>query len=299
MLKIACVGIAVLDRLYFLPGLPKEGGKYEAQLYQECGGGPAATAAVTIARLGAEVDFIGRVGDDAVGQTLLADWGVNTAWCRRVQHAQSTHSTILVDNQGERLIVNYPSKDLPVEAEWLSAVDFSQYDLVLADVRWQQGASYAFTQAKRAGVPTLLDGDVTPQDITSLVALSDHAVFSSPGLARFAATQNADAGLAFAADITSGQVYVTQGSDGIKWREDDHLCHISAFKTDVVDTTGAGDVFHGALALALAEGQAARDAIRFASAVAALKCTQAGGRAGIPDRVQTAEFLSRYESFCP
>lgn len=298
MLKIACVGIAVLDRLYFLPGLPKEGGKYEAQRYQECGGGPAATAAVTIARLGAQVDFIGRVGDDVAGETLLAElahWGVNTALCRKVEHAQSTHSTIMVDAHGERLIVNYPSKDLPVDADWLTAVDFSQYDLVLADVRWQQGARYAFEQAKRAGVTTLLDGDVTPQDITALVALSDHAVFSSPGLARFSATQDADAGLAMAARITDGQVYVTQGSDGIKWREDDHLCHISAFKTDVVDTTGAGDVFHGALALALAEGQATREAIRFASAVAALKCTQPGGRDGIPDRAQTAAFLSRYE----
>lgn len=298
MLKIACVGIAVLDRLYFLPRIPKEGGKFEAQRYQECGGGPAATAAVTIARLGATVDFIGRVGDDAAGITLiteLAGWGVNTQFCRQVEHAQSTHSTILVDDEGERLIVNYPSKDLPVEADWLSAVDFSRYDIILADVRWQQGAQYAFSQAKHAGVPTLLDGDVTPQDISTLVTLSDHAVFSTPGLARFSSTRHADDGLAFAAGVTHGRVYVTQGSDGIKWREDDHLCHIPAFKTDVMDTTGAGDVFHGALALALAEGQATREAIRFASAVAALKCTQPGGRAGIPDRAQTNAFLSQYK----
>lgn len=298
MLRIACVGIAVLDRLYYLPHIPKEGGKYEAQRYQECGGGPAATAAVTIARLGAEVDFIGRVGNDAAGETLtgeLQHWGVNTQFCRKINNAQSTHSTILVDEEGERLIVNYPSKDLPDDADWLAKIDFSQYDLVLADVRWQQGAHYAFNQAKRAGVPTLLDGDVTSQDITSLVTLSDHAVFSAPGLARFAAMSNVDEGLAFAAEITRGRVYVTQGSDGIKWREGDHLCHISAFKTEVVDTTGAGDVFHGALALALAEGLMEYEAIRFASAVAALKCTQSGGRAGIPDRAQTLAFLSQYK----
>ncbi|WP_343553269.1 sugar kinase [Pantoea sp.] len=298
MIKIACVGIAVLDRLYFLPRLPNEGGKYEAQRYQECGGGPAATAAVTIARLGAQVDFIGRVGDDAAGETLIAElqsWGVNTQFCRKVVNAESTHSTILVDEQGERMIVNYPSKDLPADADWLKAIDFTQYDLVLGDVRWHQGTHAAFSQAARAGVPTLLDGDVTTQDITDLVASSTHAVFSTPGLARFAATEFADAGLAFADAIAPGIVYVTQGSDGIKWREDDRLCHISAFKTDVVDTTGAGDVFHGALALALAEGQAKLDAIRFASAVAALKCTQPGGRAGIPDRQQTRTFLSQFE----
>lgn len=298
MIKIACVGIAVLDRLYFLSSIPQHSGKFEAQRYQECGGGPAATAAVAIAKLGGQVDFIGRVGDDAAGEALIAElksWGVNTAHCRQIRQAQTTHSSILVDEQGERLIVNYPSKDLPFEAHWLDAIDFSQYDLVLADVRWHEGARFAFEQAKRADVPTLLDGDITPQDIRDLVALSDHAVFSTPGLTRFADIADDEAGLQYAANFTRGKVYVTQGSDGIKWREDDCLCHISAFKTEVIDTTGAGDVFHGALALALAEQQETRAAIKFASAVAALKCTKPGGRAGIPDRAQTEAFLTQHE----
>lgn len=96
----------------------------------------------------------------------------------------SSQSAIMVDAKGERIIVNYPSPDLLPDADWLNDIDFSQWDVVLADVRWHDGAKQAFTLARQAGVMTVLDGDITPQDISELVALSDHAAFSEPGLAR-------------------------------------------------------------------------------------------------------------------
>lgn len=297
MTRIACVGITVQDRIYSLNELPEEGGKYQAHHYIEAGGGPAATAAVAIARSGIDVDFIGRVGDDDCGNALLAelrDQGVNTALCRRYPDARSSQSAILVDRRGERMIINYPSPDLEADAGWLDAVDFRRYDLVLADVRWHEGALAAFTLARAAGVTTLLDADTTPQDITPLVALADHAVFSTPGLKRMTGQQDVIAGLRLAASRTRGKVYVTRGSEGSDWMEGERLCHQPAFSVKVVDTTGAGDVFHGALAVALAQNMATAPAIRFASAVAAIKCTQPGGRAGIPCRDQTESFLSLY-----
>ncbi|ORJ50457.1 ribokinase [Kluyvera intermedia] len=297
MTRIACVGIAVQDRIYSVNALPTGGGKYQSNQYQETGGGPAATAAVAIARLGAEVDFIGRVGDDNCGKTLIAElqqFGVNTQHCLQVPHARSSQSAILVDEHGERIIINYPSPDLPADADWLDAIDFSQYDMVLADVRWHDGTAKAFTLARAAGVPTLLDADVTPQDITSLVALADHAVFSAPGLKRMTGSENGEEGLNKAAAQTDGHVYVTQGAEGALWKEYDHFCHLPAFVVKTVDTTGAGDVFHGALALALAENMPTETAVQFASAVAAMKCTRPGGRAGIPEREQIASFLSLY-----
>ncbi len=127
MTRIACVGIAVQDRMYYVNALPNGGGKYQAEQYQETGGGPAATAAVAIAHLGVEVDFIGRVGDDSCGKTLLAELqrdGVNTRYCRQVPQARSSQSAILVDSYGERIIINYPSPDLPSDAEWLTALVF-------------------------------------------------------------------------------------------------------------------------------------------------------------------------------
>src|SRR5690606_41290397 len=133
MTRIVCVGITVLDRIWYLSDLPQEGGKYVANNYKEVGGGPAATAAVAAAKLGAQVDFIGRVGDDDTGNRLLAELeslGVNTRYTRVVKGARSSQSAVLVDAGGERIIANYPSPDLPTEAGWLRDIDFSQWDVV-------------------------------------------------------------------------------------------------------------------------------------------------------------------------
>ena len=297
MARIACVGITVLDRIWYLADLPKEGGKYVANNYTEVGGGPAATAAVAAAKLGADVDFIGRVGDDDTGSRLLAELeslGVNTRFTRIFKGARSSQSAVLVDASGERIIANYPSPDLPEEADWLQDIDFSQWDVVLADVRWHDGAKQALTLARQQGVTTILDADITPQNIADLVALSDHAAFSAPGLQRMTQIAEAESALKKAQKLTNGHVYVTQGKDGCYWLEKGALSHLPAFQIDVVDTTGAGDVFHGALAVGLAQNQPAQEAVRFASAVAALKCTRPGGRAGIPDCDQTRSFLSLF-----
>lgn len=297
MVRIACVGITVMDRIYYVEGLPTEGGKYVAKRYTEVGGGPAATAAVAAAKLGAQVDFIGRVGDDDTGNSLLAELeslGVNTSYTRRYTQAMSSQSAIMVDAKGERIIVNYPSPDLLPDADWLNDIDFSQWDVVLADVRWHDGAKQAFTLARQAGVMTVLDGDITPQDISELVALSDHAAFSEPGLARLTGMSEAIDALKKAQMLTNGHVYVTRGSEGCNWLEKAAVRHQPGFTVEVVDTTGAGDVFHGALAFGLASGYAIEEAVRFASGVAALKCTRPGGRAGIPDCEQTRSFLSLF-----
>jgi Sugar kinases, ribokinase family len=297
MIRVACVGITVMDRIYYVNDLPTEGGKYVAKNYTEVGGGPAATAAVAAAKLGARVDFIGRVGDDDTGNRLLAELeslGVNTRYTRRYTGAQSSQSAIMVDASGERIIVNYPSPDLLPDADWLNEIDFSQWDVVLADVRWHDGAKQAFTLARRAGVMTVLDGDVTPQDISELVALSDHAAFSKPGLERLTGMKETNAALKQAQTLTNGHVYVTCGGDGCNWIKNNVLQHQPGLTVDVVDTTGAGDVFHGALAFSLASKMPLEEAVRFASGVAALKCTRPGGRAGIPDCDQTRSFLSLF-----
>ncbi|EAQ6106393.1 TPA: sugar kinase [Salmonella enterica] len=297
MIRIACVGITVMDRIYYVEGLPTEGGKYVAKRYTEVGGGPAATAAVAAAKLGAQVDFIGRVGDDDTGNSLLAELeslGVNTRYTHRYTQAMSSQSAIMVDAKGERIIVNYPSPDLLPDADWLNDIDFSQWDVVLADVRWHDGAKQAFTLARQAGVMTVLDGDITPQDISELVALSDHAAFSEPGLARLTGMSETMDALKRSQTLTNGHVYVTRGSEGCNWLEKTTVRHQPGFTVEVVDTTGAGDVFHGALAFGLASGYAIEEAVRFASGVAALKCTRPGGRAGIPDCEQTRSFLSLF-----
>lgn len=291
MTTLACVGITVEDRLYYLDALPLGGGKYVAGDYQEAGGGPAAT------RLGAQVDFIGRVGQDACGASLcagLAAEGVSVRHCRRVAGAASGQSAIVVDRHGERMIINFPGRALAADAAWLAEIDFRRYDAVLADVRWPEGAQQAMTQARAAGIPTVLDADLTPQPIAPLLALADHAAFSWPALQRLAGDLPPEAALRRAATMTPGTVYVTLGREGCLWLEGAHCRHQPAFEVEVKDTTGAGDVFHGALAWAIARRATPAEAVRWASAAAALKCTQPGGRAGIADCDQLSAFLSHY-----
>ncbi|WP_375748605.1 PfkB family carbohydrate kinase [Vibrio sp. HN007] len=286
-MAIACLGITVLDRIQRVSQLPTAGGKYVATDYFEVGGGPAATASVAVAKMGKEVDFIGRVGGDSVADTMLSElsgYGVGVDNAVHISEASSAFSAVLVDDEGERMIINYQDKSLSRDIEPLKSVDFSTYETILCDVRWIEGAKYALEQAKKFGIPSVLDADICPDPIDELVELADHIAFSEPGLAKFSETEDPIEGLKIAQKRTKGKVYVTVGAKGCYWLEDNELMHQPGKVVDVVDTTGAGDVFHGALAVAVAEGMETRQAVIFSNTVAAIKCTQRGGREGIPDR---------------
>ncbi|WP_228481186.1 PfkB family carbohydrate kinase [Vibrio fluminensis] len=295
-MTIACLGITVLDRIQRVATLPTTGGKYVAKDYFEVGGGPAATAAVAVAKMGHQVDFIGRVGQDGVADTMLselASYGVNVNKAVHVAGASSAFSAVLVDDEGERMIINYQDQSLSRDPKQLETIDFSQYKTILTDVRWPEGAKYALEQAKKHNIPSVLDADLSPDPIDELVKLADHVAFSEPGLEKFTGSSDPIEGLKIAKKQTDGKVYVTVGSQGCYWLEGNEICHEPVIKVDVVDTTGAGDVFHGALAVAVAESKQSREAIVFSNLVAALKCTKRGGREGIPARSEVDQKLQK------
>lgn len=286
-MSIACLGITVLDRIQRVATLPTVGGKYVATDYYEVGGGPAATAAVAVAKLGHQVEFIGRVGNDSVATTMLAElssYDVNVENIVRIEGASSAFSAILVDDEGERMIINFQDPSLSRDPKALESLDFSKYTTILTDVRWPEGAKYALEQAKKFNIPSVLDADLSPDPIDELVELADHVAFSEPGLERFTGITDPIEGLKAAQQRTQGMVYVTVGSKGCYWIENGEIQHQAGLKVDVVDTTGAGDVFHGALAVAVAESMPTRESIVFSNTVAAVKCTKRGGREGIPSR---------------
>jgi sulfofructose kinase len=294
MVSIVCVGHCVMDYIFRVGKLPERGGKYSARDFLLAAGGPAATAAATAARLGAKTAFLGRVGDDGPGREILAElagYGVDVSQTRRVAGASSSLSAILVDPAGERVIVNYRDPGLPGDAAWITPDMVAGADVLLADVRWLEGAVRALTLAAGQGVPTVLDADVTDEDMAVAVGLAGHVVFSEPGLARFTGLTDPAAGLRRAAERTKGVPYVTLGGKGCLWLEGSALLAREAFPVAVADTTGAGDVFHGAFAVALARGLPAAPAAAFAGAAAALKCSRSGGWAGIPTLDEVLRFL--------
>ena len=295
MALIICTGIAVMDQIFSVVELPSAAGKYFAESLLEVGGGPAASAAVTAARLDSSSAFWGRVGNDAMGTRILNDLmaeGVDVSAARQIDGGHSTLSTVLVDHHGERMIVSYSDSKLDPDPDHLPLDRLAAADVVLADVRWPQGAAAVLRRTRELGLPAVLDADQGPdQDIGELVALASHVVFSEPALRSFTGVSDLADGLHQAAAQTSAWLCVTAGVQGCYFLEDGELCHQPAFTVEVVDTLGAGDVFHGALAVALAEGQTRPAAVRFASATAALKCTRFGGRAGIPSRAEVMALL--------
>ena len=297
MPTVLCVGMAVLDRIFTVPALPAGPTKLYATALHETGGGPASTAAATVVRLGGRARLFARVGADAVGDAIvagLAREGVDVGGLRRLPGARSAWSAIAVDPSGERTILNFPGAGLDGEAPWITATDLAGVGAVLVDMGWPAGAAQALTLARHYGVPSVLDADLGPAAAASgLFGLADHVVFSAAGLTHHAATLDPAEGLRrMRTDAPDALLAVTLGAAGLAWLEHGRVRTLAAPAVQAVDTLGAGDVFHGAYALALAEGVPVPGMIRFANAAAALKCTRPGGRAGIPSRAEVDTLLS-------
>lgn len=283
--RVICLGLSALDQVWRVPEFFSGGSqKIRALEYATMGGGMAATAAVTVARLGGIAAFWGRGGDDAAGREMskaLSQQGVDVSQFRLFPDGQSSVSGILVDAGGERQIVNFRGQ-FPEQADWLSLDDVKVASAVLADPRWLTGAVALFKTARANAIPTVLDADVADTEVfETLLPLTDHAIFSEPALSGFAGSAD-DGALGKVAQYGCAVAAVTRGANGVSWLADDVRRHQPAYPVNAIDTTGAGDVFHGAYALAIGTRLDADDAMSFAAAAAALKCTRPGGRTGIP-----------------
>lgn len=290
MARVVCVGIGVLDQVWELPALPAAPGKYIASGLRVVGGGMAANAAVAIAALGGQAAWCGRLGADEAGAAVLAALrrhGVDTRGVTVAENARSPTSAVLLDGEGERILAVFPGADLPEDAPIPSDV-LEGAGAVLADPRWVGGAERLFALAARRGLPRVFDADIAPPAVLHRLARqAEHVIFSERGLVAFCGHSDAQAGLAEAAATLPGQVAVTLGARGSLWWREGRAVPLGAPIVQARDTTGCGDVFHGAYALALAEGLTVQDAARLATAAAALKAARGSGWDSMPDRAAT------------
>jgi sulfofructose kinase len=297
MTRLLCIGHCALDAIYRVPAIPTTPTKVFASQYIESGGGMAANASVAAKRLGGEVHYWGRVGDDSVGARILAQLaaeGVVVEMVRRIGGCQSPTAAILIAEDGERLVCIYNDAALDADPAWLPLSSVRDFDIVLADVRWPEGAARVLDAARAAGIPTVFDGDVGPADALSDLSLRcDYAIYSAPGLALSSGTTAPGEGLRRVQRRAHGIVGVTLGAEGLLWIEAGRERRERAPRVAVIDTLAAGDVFHGAFALAIGEGSDVAAAARFANAAAALKCTRFGGRLGAPTRNEVNGFLRK------
>ena len=300
MASVLCVGHAVQDYVFALAQLPAASGKYRASAMQLSGGGPAATAAVAIARLGGTSYLAARVGGDPTATEIVSElerYGVHCDFVRQFPGNISSVSAVMVDERGERLIVNYLDAGLPAAADWLPEPRSLGAAAVLADSRWGEGALAALQRARHSGLPAVLDADVPVPRIDGLLRAATHVAFSADALTQYCGDSDPVRALQKVAPQIDGWSCVTVGAEGVyalagAVHDGAAVEHFPAFRVPVVDTSGAGDVWHGAFALALAEGRDVRAAVRFASAAAALKVQRFGGRAGVPMRDELDQFLA-------
>jgi len=293
--RLIALGAVCASTIYRIDAIPPLPAKVLAREGCRLVDGMAISAACAFQKLGGQAAVWARIGADAPGAQIraeLAAEGLDITGLHAIPGAASSHATILVDATGNRLVVPFHDASVDTSPAWLPLERLRQADFLHCDVRWPDGAEAALREAARIGLPRMVDGDVAPVEILHrLIPLADHAVFSDAGLLAYTGEGAVEPALRRVSAQQPGHVGASCGPDGYLWIEDGALRHIPAPKVDVVDTLAAGDVFHGALALALAEGKPADAAIAFAIAAASLKCTRFGGRLGCPDRAEVTAML--------
>ena len=294
------LGMATQDFVSVVPHLPGPDEVMEASYVGVHGGGPAATAAVACSRLGGKAQFIGALGADPIGKGILAELeqeGVDVSLTQVAAAATSPASVIIVDAPSGHRSILY-SKGTATALEYTAELDAAVRGaaVVHLDGYHIDTALRVVQTARQAGVLVSMDGGagmLWPR-MDELVSLSDLVVVARDFATRVTGESTpVEAAKKLLKVGCALEVVITDGANGAWYRSHTESGHVPAFDVDVADTTGAGDVFHGAYALARSEGKGVPSAVRWASAAAALKCGQPGGRKGIPGRQRLEEFLAR------
>lgn len=289
------IGQCSLDYLALVDTYPPVDTKEEVLEWREQGGGPVATALVALSRLRISCRFYGIIGDDIAGEKIrqsLVEEGIDITGLIERGGATSQVAFIAIERgSGRRMIFwKRPSgRELQIEEVGRDFLDGSSF--LLLDGLVKDASLYAAERARLFHIPIMLDAGRSRPGMLELARVSDYLV-ASEEFAR-------DLGWQITPDVLQREkknlgvkvLTITLGEEGSLTISDKEVIHAPAFEVEAVDTTGAGDVFHGGYIYGLLNGWSLRDTIIFASALAAMKCTKIGGRAGIPRLSEVMKFL--------
>src|SRR5471032_1093447 len=297
--RILCIGMPVRDLTFRIEELPERGFKANASHFEEICGGNALNAAIGILRLGGRASICGPMGDarETTSRYIfdnLAHEGIDTKHIVHMPGLVTPISAIMIDPSGERTIVTFRDPELwKVQLPDADTL-LEDCDAILTESRCAQFCTDLCAEARRRGIPVIVDVDRAMSMREGLLTASSHLVFSSEPLQETAGVADDGEALKKIARLTPSFLAGTRGAQGTIWLDENQaLQQTPAFPVHTVDSLGAGDVFHGAFALAITEKQDLREALRFASAAAALKCTRFGGAFAAPQRAEVEELLSQ------
>jgi sulfofructose kinase len=297
MAEILGLGGVCVDRIGVVSRMPNWDEVEHISTYTTQQGGIVATAMAAVARLGCEAEFIGGVGDDDAGQYVLRVFQEANIQMHRVRifpKQTTAFSFILVHSiSGHRTIFHYQGVKDQFDLG-IPTIDLTGVRFLHLDGYWFQTALQTAKQAKAQGITVTLDPGsqlYREPEADKLFPFVDYFASSYAFATRLTGEYEPFKAADMLMKYGSQAVILTKGEDGCFISTTQEHYHVPAFQVSVVDTTGAGDTFHGAFLVGLHKGYDLRRTVQFASAVAALKCTKLGGQAGIPTFEETQEFL--------
>ncbi len=291
------MGLNSVDFLVLLPEYPASNSKMRIRRFEKSGGGQVATALVALSRWGVRTKYIGKVGGDDLGQFALESIrqaGVEVSSVTIESQASNQFATILVDGtSGDRTILWDRDNRLMYRKGELRKEVVCSGKILLLDGHDTQAALQCVQWAKEEHVPVMIDVDKVEPLTAELIKDIDFVVTGSRFPTLFTGISDREKAFLELQKHISGFLCTTLGSEGAMALVKGEILYAKGFKTDVVDTTGAGDVFHAGFIYGLLQNWELGKILQFANAVAGLKCRELGGRKGIPTLREVQEFLNR------
>jgi ribokinase len=294
--EVIGLGQASIDYLGRVTSFPEEDGKVELMdLHMQCGG-PASTALVTLSRMGIQTSFLGSISDDALGIEIvkgLKEERVDHTFLTITPGYTSQFAFIAINKEDGRRTVFWTRGSVPLLKS--TDVDLSPYPrarILHTDALMVEASMEAARQAKEMGLTVVMDAGTLREGYRELAPVVDVMIASERfGRAVVGSDEPVDKALKALCQWGPGEVVITLGPKGSIGWSGGKIISQKAFPIDVVDTTGAGDVYHGAYIYGLLQGWDMAKCMRFASATSALKCSEIGARKGIPTLEETLNFM--------
>jgi len=294
-----CVGVGMiaLDHLILVDHYPETNSKNIARLVVKQGGGPVPTALAVLGKLGKKCAVITKTGIDAAEKVLkteLAEFHIDTTYIVSEAEIETPEAFIIIDEKsGDRTVILNRTKQTALAIKDLPDGLLQNCRLLHLDGHDQEANLYAAEKAKENGTAISIDIGSARKVDDALLDLSDYAIVSENYADEYLQRNNPAKSAAMLFNRGMTLAAVTCGEQGSYFASSDGVYHQSAFPVTVVDTTGAGDVFHGAALFGILENWAVPQIASFASAAASLACTKMGGKAGIPDLHEIDNFLMK------
>ena len=297
MFDVVGVGANSVDYVYRLPDFPAPDGpnaKLRIVQHAVCPGGQTATTLCTCASLGLEPTYIGATGNDANGELIrdeLTNRSVDVTQLA-IRDTRNAFAVILLHHrQGERVVLWDRTSELDLEPEEIDPEVIRGARLLHVDDVDEGAAILAASIARDAGIPITSDIERVGARTRELLSLVTVPIFAEHVLEALTGEKDFEQGLRRVKEPRHDMVCVTRGARGAMMLAGDRIYNVAGIPVDVIDSTGAGDVFRGAFITALLRGDGPHDILRFANLAAALSCTRPGAIGGIPTLAEVRALL--------